>query len=208
MIWDVLICLTLNATVTCRHIVRERVGKTRFYGDGFLETSPSLCDKQTFPWIRKWKVFSVGPTWHYITRPRSVEVSRSADQNWVSRRQSSISVTVIDCDYEWLYKKVLINSIIQSKSRLLVTPTNTWTYVTLKINKKLSYITALIIEILHVICKEVSFCIGGGLSYVFPRPSQRTHWLCSENGDALDLYLGGAQLESQPGHQVSWLLSP
>jgi hypothetical protein len=32
----------------CRPIVRERVSKTRFHGDKFLETNTSLSDKQMF----------------------------------------------------------------------------------------------------------------------------------------------------------------
>jgi hypothetical protein len=52
--------------VTCRPIVRERVSKTRLHGDKFLETNPSLWDKQTFPWIRKGKLFSVDQTRRYI----------------------------------------------------------------------------------------------------------------------------------------------
>jgi hypothetical protein len=33
-----------------------------------------------------------------------------------------LRVIVIDCDYEWLYKKVLINPITQSKPRLISHP--------------------------------------------------------------------------------------
>jgi hypothetical protein len=43
--------LCLHYIVTCRPIARERVSKTCFNGDRFLETSPLLCDKQTVSWI-------------------------------------------------------------------------------------------------------------------------------------------------------------
>jgi hypothetical protein len=42
----------INYIVTCRLIAREQVGKIRFHGNMFSETSPSLCDKQTAPRIR------------------------------------------------------------------------------------------------------------------------------------------------------------
>jgi hypothetical protein len=99
---------------------------TSSHGERFLETSPSLWDKQTFPWIRIRYIRD--QNWVQISKSqvktgqngvsRSSEQNREgSDQRGASPRQSLI---VSYCNWLWLRviaKKVLINPIIQSKPR-------------------------------------------------------------------------------------------
>jgi hypothetical protein len=74
-----------------------------FLGDGFLENSPSLYDKQTYSWIRKWKVFSVSPSRSYIREWREQNGSNSdKKRDWI-RDQIRIEWVLGSLGFGWRF---------------------------------------------------------------------------------------------------------